>query len=102
MTFETAIWRLTGEIADWLGIDAGKIEEGKRADLVIIEPTHFTSNDVEEIHEAEIPGYNGYKRLVRRNDQLVDRVYINGKLAWLDGKIQKGPSEKLGSFLSAK
>ena len=102
MTFEKAIWRLTGEIADWLGIDAGKIKEGKRADLVIIDPAYFTSNEVEEIHEAEIPGYNGYKRLVRRNDQLVDRVYINGKLAWLDGKIQKGPSEKLGSFLSAK
>jgi N-acyl-D-aspartate/D-glutamate deacylase len=102
MTYEKAIWRLTGEIADWLGIDAGKIEKGKRADLVIINPKEFATNQVEEIHEAEIPGFNGYRRLVRRNDQLVDSVFINGKLAWHQGKLQKKASEKFGSFLSAK
>ncbi|MFP5482665.1 MAG: N-acyl-D-amino-acid deacylase family protein, partial [Gammaproteobacteria bacterium] len=38
MSMEHAVWRLTGEQADWLGIEAGKIRVGDRADVVVLNP----------------------------------------------------------------
>jgi N-acyl-D-aspartate/D-glutamate deacylase len=38
MPIEKAVWRLSGEIADWLGVDAGHLRAGDRADLVVIDP----------------------------------------------------------------
>jgi N-acyl-D-aspartate/D-glutamate deacylase len=38
MTRERAVHRLTGELADYLGIDAGHLEVGRRADLVVVDP----------------------------------------------------------------
>jgi N-acyl-D-aspartate/D-glutamate deacylase len=38
MSIERAVHRLTGEMATWLGIDAGTIEVGKRADVVVVDP----------------------------------------------------------------
>src|SRR5690606_2155553 len=34
MPIEKAIWRLTGELGEWFGIDAGTLREGGRADLL--------------------------------------------------------------------
>lgn len=36
MSLERAVHRLTGEQAAWLGLDAGCLAVGKRADLVVL------------------------------------------------------------------
>ncbi|WVM88433.1 hypothetical protein UMZ34_20145 [Halopseudomonas pachastrellae] len=38
MDMERAVHRLTGEQARWLGIDAGTLRVGDRADVVVIDP----------------------------------------------------------------
>src|SRR6201990_1465595 len=37
LTIEHAVHRLTGEVAEWFGADAGTLREGERADFVVID-----------------------------------------------------------------
>lgn len=84
MTIGRAIGRLTGEIADWLNIDAGRLAEGTRADVVVIEPRGLTE-EVDVIHEAEIPGFGDLSRLVRRNERAIRAVLVAGTRVVEDG-----------------
>ena len=79
MSLERAIWRMTGEQADWLGVKAGKIREGDRADVVVINPDYF-DQDLEQVSWAEMENFD-IQRLVNRNPGLVETVFINGKVA---------------------
>jgi N-acyl-D-aspartate/D-glutamate deacylase len=76
-----AIHRVTGELADYLGIDAGHLREGSRADVVVVDPSGLDTA-LDELHEVPMPGFPGLDRLVRRNDDAVRAVLINGRLAW--------------------
>ncbi len=91
MSIERAVWRLTGEIADWLGVDAGALAPGKRADLVVIDPAGLDAR-VDDAYEAPMEFFGGYTRLVRRNDDAVKAVLVNGRVAVTDG----APSPALG------
>ena len=71
---------MTSEIADWLGLDAGHLREGTRADLVVVRPEGLTEA-LDRIHEVELPGFGGLRRLVRRNDDAIEAVLIGGRLA---------------------
>jgi len=103
MSVERSVHRLTAEIADFLKIDAGRLEVGSRADLVVIDPAHLDA-DVERIEEAEMAGFNGLRRLVRRNDKAVRSVVIKGCEAWSDGAPAPGFGVKSGwgEFLPIK
>jgi len=92
MTMGQAVHRVSGEIAEWFQIDAGVLDVGKRADLVIIDPTKLDDR-IEEAHEEPMEGFGGLKRLVRRNDETIDAVFVNGKLAVKHGE----PTPELGS-----
>jgi N-acyl-D-aspartate/D-glutamate deacylase len=83
MTVGRAVERLTSELADWLGLDAGTLAPGRRADLVVVDPTALDAS-LEAIHEEEAPGM-GLRRLVRRNDAAVPLVVVGGRVAWRDG-----------------
>jgi N-acyl-D-aspartate/D-glutamate deacylase len=99
MPFEKAVWRLTKENADFFNLDAGTIECGKRADLVVIDPAKL-SDAVHEYHTADFIG--GHRRLVNRNDDVVDLVVIGGKIAWENGGFSESfGNERFGSFLRA-
>lgn len=103
MTIGQAIHRLTGELADWYGMDAGYIREGNRADLVVINPEGL-GPEVFEMEDAPFPAFN-MNRLVNRNDQAVDAVLINGKLAFhhKDGYAEDlGKSTGYGQFLPVR
>jgi N-acyl-D-aspartate/D-glutamate deacylase len=92
MTPERAVQRLSSEIADWLDIDAGTLAVGRRADVVVIDPAALDDR-VEAIHEAEVPGFDGLQRLVRRNDEAVDAVLVGGNMA-----VRRGvPTPQLGA-----
>ena len=86
MSLERAVWRLTGEIADWMGLDAGVLAEGRRADLVVVDPEGLT-DDVDATHEAPMDFLDGFVRLVRRNDRAVKSVIVAGREAMADGEI---------------
>jgi len=85
MSAERAVHKLTGEPAEWLGLDAGVLAPGRRADLVVLDPAGLTE-EVDAAVEAEMTGTGGFVRLVRRNDRAVRRVLVNGRTAVADGR----------------
>ena len=91
MSLGRAVHRVTGEVADALGVDAGRLAPGTRADLVVVDPRGL-DDDLTEATEADMPGFPGLRRLVRRN-RAVRAVLVNGRLAW-DGD---GPAEGFGT-----
>lgn len=101
MTPEYAVWRLTGEIADWYQIDAGKLEEGARADIVIIDPETLFQTDLDAYYEAAFEELGGLKRIVNRHDGVVKATIINGKLAWHNEQFHEelGKSQGFGQYL---
>ena len=86
MPIETAIWRLTGEIGDWLGIDAGHLCVGGRADLVVVDPAALDER-LDAYHEARMEGFGDLTRMVNRSDGAVDAVLVNGRLAFDGAKL---------------
>ncbi|MFN7507194.1 MAG: hypothetical protein ACK5Q1_16725, partial [Limnobacter sp.] len=68
MSMEHAVWRLTGEQADWLGIEAGKIRVGDRADLVVLNPEALNQN-LEQVSWGELRRLNKILRKYRRVHQ---------------------------------
>ncbi|ERP95887.1 N-acyl-D-glutamate deacylase [Marinobacter sp. ES-1] len=102
MTLEQAVHRLTGDQADWFGIDAGKIREGDRADVVVLDPSGFDQN-LEQVHWGEMENF-GLQRLVNRNPGIVKTVLINGKLALDDEQLvpEFGREMGYGRFIPAR
>jgi len=86
MTIGRAVHRLTGEIASWLGLDAGTITVGKPADVVVIDPTRLTA-DLDVAHEAPMTFFGGFQRLVNDNAGAVREVVVNGRRAVVDGNL---------------
>ncbi len=99
MSIERAVQRLTGEMATWLGIDAGTIEIGKRADVVVIDPEAL-DEDLERAVEAPMECFTGFSRMVRRNDRAVKLVMVGGRIAFEDARASDLlGKEKLGTVL---
>jgi N-acyl-D-aspartate/D-glutamate deacylase len=103
MPMEKAVWRLTGEIGEWLGIDAGTLGVGKRADVVVVDPEGLTE-EVDRAVEAPMAFFGGYRRLVRRNQKAVRAVVVNGKVAVVNGEPvpEVGKERGFGGVLRAK
>ncbi|WP_283788226.1 N-acyl-D-amino-acid deacylase family protein [Bermanella sp. WJH001] len=100
MTVAKGVHKLTADLADWFGLDAGHIREGDRADVVIVNPQGL-NEDVDGISEAPMEGF-GVDRLVKRNDEAVDVTIINGKVAYKKGDYfteSLGKEKGYGSFL---
>jgi N-acyl-D-aspartate/D-glutamate deacylase len=102
MTKERAIYRLTAEVADWFGIDAGTLREGDRADFVVIDPAGL-DDSVDAYHEEEVPFYGGLRRMVNRNDDAVVAAGVNGTVVYRTGEFCDGygATLKAGHFLRA-
>jgi N-acyl-D-glutamate deacylase len=102
MPIEKAVWRLTGELAQWLDVDAGRLSLGARADLVVIDPKALDER-LDAYHEAPMEGFSGLERIVNRSDGTVRRVLINGRTAFRDGVFDQrlGRERGFGQFLPA-
>ncbi len=99
LTVEQAVHRLTGELADWYGIDAGHLREGDRADLVIVDPAHLDAS-LDTYAESPVAQYDDLPRMVNRNDATVPLVMISGRVVVEDGvPTDLLGSERTGSFL---
>ncbi|GLY33535.1 amidohydrolase family protein [Kineosporia sp. NBRC 101731] len=84
MTTEAAVHRLTGELAAWLGLDAGRLEVGARADITVIDPEGL-DGEVNSYHEAPMDVFGGLRRMVNRNDRAVPAVCVGGQVVFRSG-----------------
>ena len=78
MTTEQAVHRLTGELADWYRVDAGHLRIGDRADLVVIDPERLDAT-LDDYAEDRVEQYGGLSRMVNRNDDTVNAVFVGGR-----------------------
>ena len=92
---------MTGDQADWFGVDAGHIRVGDRADVVVLDPKGFNQN-LEDVHWREMENFD-LQRLVNRNPGLVKHVLINGKVAVRNEQLisELGKEMGFGAFLPA-
>jgi N-acyl-D-aspartate/D-glutamate deacylase len=102
MTIEHAVHRLTAEVADWFGLDAGTLREGERADFVVINPDGL-DDSVDAYHEEKVPFYGDLSRMVNRNDAAVVATAVGGTVVYRNGEFRDGYGEttKSGRFLPA-
>lgn len=99
MSLEKAVWRMTGEQADWFGVEAGKIRLGDRADIVVIDPSAL-NQELEGQHWADMENF-GLERMVNRNPGIVRHVLVNGRLAVENENVvpELGQEMGFGSFI---
>lgn len=101
ISMERAVHRLTGELGEWYGIDAGTLREGDRADIVVIDPDKLDES-LDRYAEHPVESYGGLSRMVNRNDETVTAVLVSGKLAFAAGKATPAlGKERFGQFLRA-
>lgn len=102
MTVERAVHKLTGELADFYGIDAGRLVEGARADLVVVDPRGLDAS-VDGYHEAVFEELGGLSRMVNRNDAAVHATVVSGTVVWEAGEFAEGYGRDFatGRFLPA-
>jgi N-acyl-D-aspartate/D-glutamate deacylase len=100
MPLERAVHRVTGEIGDWLGVDAGHLRVGDRADVVVVNPAGL-NDDVHAYHEAPIDVFGGVQRMVRRNDDAITATLIGGRVAYTPAGFVDGygAEQGFGRFL---
>jgi N-acyl-D-aspartate/D-glutamate deacylase len=101
LTIEQAVHRLTGELADWYRIDAGRLRIGDRADLVVIDPAQL-DDSLDGYAEERVDQYGGLSRMVNRNDDTVNAVFVGGRAVFLDGRLTDlVGTQRTGRFLRA-
>ncbi|MCL3817342.1 N-acyl-D-amino-acid deacylase family protein [Aeromicrobium wangtongii] len=102
MSVEKAIFKLTGELGDFYGIDAGHIRVGDRADVVVVDPAGL-SDEVDGYHEALMPAFGNISRMVNRNDAAVAATVVSGEVVFERGDFVEGYGRTLGTgrFLRA-
>lgn len=89
LSIQRAVHRLTSEVAEWFGINAGTLRQGDRADFVVIDPVHLDES-VDGYHEAEASFYGGLRRMVNRNDATVVATGVNGAVVFREGQFRDG------------
>lgn len=102
LTIERAVYRLTAEVADWFGLDAGTLRQGDSADFVVVDPAGL-DDAVDGYHEAAVPFYGGLSRMVNRNDAAVVATAVNGEVVYRGGQFPDwyGKTRRAGRFLRA-
>ncbi len=102
MSVQRAVYRLTSEVADWFGFDAGTLRQGDRADFVVIDPAGLT-DAVDGYHEEKVPFYGDLSRMVNRNDDAVVATGVGGTVVFRGGQFCDGygTTVKSGRFLRA-
>ncbi|MGY6661957.1 MAG: N-acyl-D-glutamate deacylase, partial [Glycocaulis sp.] len=92
--------RLTRDPADFIGIEAGRIETGDVADIAIIDPealkTYDSDAGLQFIHRDVFD----HEQLVNRSDGVVTHVLVGGGLVWTkNGFTKDHGTTKLGRAL---
>jgi N-acyl-D-aspartate/D-glutamate deacylase len=85
--------RLTKDPAEVFGIDAGTLEIGARADMVIINPDALDGWEPDQTRVLEYREIFEHQQMVNRPEGIVEAVYVAGQHAW-DGLL--GATDTLG------
>lgn len=99
LALEKAVWRVTGELADWFGLDAGHLREGRVADVLVLDPEALKTDlsGPQEIHD---PQFGGALRMVTRSGRAVRQVLVGGQLVLDAGQAHPGLGrQKFGRLL---
>ncbi|KAA5800951.1 amidohydrolase family protein [Alkalicaulis satelles] len=76
------IRRLTREPAEFIGVDAGRLEEGARADIAIIDPRALQAYDSEASSRFVWREDYEHEQMVNRSDGVVRAVLVSGVQVW--------------------
>lgn len=103
MSIEKCIWRLSKEQADWFNLDCCYLAEGKLADLVIMNPNEL-HQVTDEVFQEPIVEFDHYIRLVNRNQGLIEKVLVGGKVIFENDEFVQGYGENqtFGRFIPRK
>jgi len=77
--------RMTRDPAQFIGVDAGTMEIGDRADLVVIDPEALRAYDSEARSRFIWREDYGHEQMVNRSDGVVRCVLVSGVQVW-DGE----------------
>jgi len=97
-----AVKRLTREPAAFFGVDAGSIDVGAQADIVLVDPEALRTYDTDANRRMVYRDIFEHEQLVNRSDGVVTSVFIAGEQVW-DGAGFTGAlgTRKLGRPLAA-
>jgi len=97
-----AVKRLTREPAEFFGIDAGRLDVGAQADLVLVDPEALLRYDTDASRRMIYRDIFEHDQLVNRSDGVVTAVFIAGEQVW-DGRdfTPALGTRKLGRALTA-
>ncbi len=79
------IMRLTSEPADFIGVDAGRLVEGARADITVVDPKALDAYDSDQHSRFIWRDDYEHEQMVNRSDGVVSAVMVGGGLVW-DGQ----------------
>lgn len=74
--------RLTREPAEFFGIDAGELNIGSRADMIVLDPQALSKYDSEANFTYIYRDDFEHHQLVNRSNGIVKQTIINGQIAW--------------------
>jgi N-acyl-D-aspartate/D-glutamate deacylase len=102
MPIEKAIHKLTGQSAEWLGLDAGLLKPRATADVVVIDPQRLRDGLGPPIEQRD-PRMHGAMRMVKRSDGVVRQVLVGGRLAFEDAAfVPEFGRQRFGRLLRAQ
>ncbi len=95
--------RLTREPAEFFDVDAGRLEAGAPADVVMLDPDALRTYDSEANLRSEYREAFDHHQLVNRSEGVVPIVVIGGKIAWEHDRVDPSLGhEKMGRVLLAQ
>lgn len=95
-----AVHRLTAEPADFLGLEAGRLEVGARADLVLVDPAKLAAWNPDATYRYVWRDCFEHHQIVNRPDGVVRGVMIAGRFAWREGAyVPEYGRRRFGSVL---
>lgn len=95
--------RLTRDAAELFNVDAGTIEPGAAADVVLVDPAKLLAHDGEASTRRIWREALANEQLVNRSDGVVARVLIRGETVWTsEGAAPALASRKFGRVLKAR
>jgi N-acyl-D-aspartate/D-glutamate deacylase len=97
-----AVRRLTRAPAEFFGVDAGRMDVGAQADLVLIDPKALVRYDTDAGRRMLYREIFEHDQLVNRSDGVVTAVFIAGEQVWDGCSITPAlGTRKLGRTLRA-
>lgn len=85
MSIEAGVRKLTGEIADVLGIDRGYLRVGAPADIVVLDLAALSPGPIRRVRDLPADG----ERLIADRPAGIDHVLVNGVPIRRDGVIDQ-------------